>query len=156
MPQINRINIVKMAILSKPIYHYIAIPIKIQHNSLETLQGPFSISYGKTKIPGQLKHPEQFLKTARDITIPNFKLQYKAIVIKQNIGIKTDMLISGIQLNTHAYMDPSPYIPVSLASLQVIKRETWTLTCNLSCLQDMLRQRWYRISGGGQPMSCLT
>jgi hypothetical protein len=51
-PWIGRINKVKMAILPKAMYRFIAFPSRLQHNSLHTLKQKSSPSYGKIKNPG--------------------------------------------------------------------------------------------------------
>jgi hypothetical protein len=52
---IGRINIVKMAILSKAIYKFNAINIKSQHNSSKTWKEQFSNSSRKVKKPRIVK-----------------------------------------------------------------------------------------------------
>jgi hypothetical protein len=49
---ITRINIGKMIILSKLIYRFNAIPIKIPHNNLQIFKEQFSASYRNIKNPG--------------------------------------------------------------------------------------------------------
>jgi hypothetical protein len=100
---IGRFNIVKMAILPKAIYRLSVIPIKIP-TQFFTWKEPFSISYGKQKTktknqkqnktnkqtnnPPPKKNPRiaktilNNKRTSWEITIPNLKLDYRAIVIK--------------------------------------------------------------------------
>jgi hypothetical protein len=49
---IGRINIVKVAILSKGIYRFNAPPPRFLHNSSQIWKEQFSILYGKTKNLG--------------------------------------------------------------------------------------------------------
>ena len=79
---VGRINIVKMTILSKAIYRFNAIPIKLlmafftkldyfkKKICMETLKSPHSQSHLEKK------------KRAWGIELPDFRLYYKAIVIK--------------------------------------------------------------------------
>ena len=93
-------------------------PSKSQYNSLQKEKRQFSISYGKTKYPGQLKqfytkkkkkkkkktknHTHTHTnKTSGNIIIPDFKMYYRAIVRKfHGIGRETNKLINGVESNT--------------------------------------------------------
>ncbi|KAL6083342.1 hypothetical protein STEG23_036912 [Scotinomys teguina] len=79
---VGRINIVKMTILPKAIYRFNAIPSKSQDNSSQTWKEQFSTSYGETKNPGQIKVVCTINQYLRGITITDFKLYYRATVLK--------------------------------------------------------------------------
>ena len=89
--QIGRINIVKMSILFKIIYRFNVISIKI----------PMAFFHRKRTYNSKIyMEPQKILnnqsnlekeENARDIIHPDFKLYYKAVVIKQyDISIKRD------------------------------------------------------------------
>ena len=78
---VGRINIMKMTTLPNAIYRFNEIPIKLPIAFFTDLEQKFHNSYGNTKDP---EEPKQSLEKngAGGISLPDFRLYYKTIVIK--------------------------------------------------------------------------
>ena len=78
---VGRINIMKMTTLPNAIYRFNEIPIKLPIAFFTDLEQKFHNSYGNTKDP---EEPKQSLEKngAGGISLPDFRLYYKTIVIR--------------------------------------------------------------------------
>jgi len=89
---IGKINIIKMAILTKAIYRFNVIPIKIPTQFFIELKRAFAYSFGIKKNEQASKIILNNKRTSGVIIIPDLKLYYIATVIKKklnNIGTET-------------------------------------------------------------------
>ena len=82
MFQVGRINIVKMIILPNAIYRFSVIPIKLPMAFFTELEQKNFTIHMETQRPQTAKAVLRKKNGAGGINLPDFRLYYKAIVIK--------------------------------------------------------------------------